>query len=421
MNAKEARAAYESYANPFATRALARLGAGVAVGCAGATVRLGDGRELVDLASGGFGYGHPKVIERVAEQIRKMPLSSRMFYSVPLARLAQRLAHLLPGDLEVCFFGNAGAEAVEGALKLVKGFHRTRTRVVAAVGAYHGATTGALSVCGTESLRRAVSSPGRQPVTTEFVPYGDTAAMDRAVDERTAAVILEPVLAGQALRVPPCGYLAAVRTRCSAVGALLVADEITTGLGRTGRLWGVDHDGVSPDIVTLGGALGGGALPIGCYVATKAVNDRVYDKQDPLLHANTTGGNPSACTAALAALDVVEEEGLVQRAAAAGRRIERFLDQAADRLGDLARARAGVGLLAALRLRDPDLALTVQREALARGALVRVDGAAAGEGWIGVRPPLLVGEAELERGLGALFSALEAVAAPRATMQVAQP
>jgi putrescine aminotransferase len=413
MNSDQTRAAYESSANPFVARALAQLSAGVALQAQGATVRLADGREVVDLASAGFGYGHPKVIERVSQQIRSMPLSSRMFYSVPLARLAQRLAHLLPGDLEVCFFGNAGCEAIEGALKLVKGYHPGRKRVVAALGAFHGATTGALAVCGIERLRSAVHSPGRQPLSVDFVPYGEAAAIERSVDGDTAAVIIEPVQVAEGVRVPPRGYLSAIRARCNTVGALLVADEVTTGLGRTGRRWGVDHDGLAPDVVALGGALGGGVLPISCYVATKRVNDRVYDKQDPLLHANTTGGNPSACCAALAALDVMEDEGLAQQASEHGRYIGQFVALLEQRFPELVRATSGLGLLFSLRLRDAEVARSIQREALARGALVRVDGLAAGEAWLGLQPPLLIKRHELELGLEAVESAFEAATGAR--------
>jgi putrescine aminotransferase len=425
MNSNEIRAACEATGNPFAARALARLGAGVAVGAKGATIRLSDGREVVDLASGGFGYGHPRVLEVVADQVRRMPLSSRMFYSIPLARLARRLAHLLPGGLEVCFFGNSGTEAVEGALKLVKGYHRDRRRIVAATGAYHGASTGALAVSGIEPFRSRFSVAGRQSLEVELIPFGDSEAL-HAVDEETAAVILEPVQAGQGVCVPPRGYLNAARARCSAVGALLVIDEITTGLGRTGRLWGVDHDGATPDVVVLAGALGGGALPIGCYVATKEINDRVYDKQDPLLHANTTGGNPSACVAALAALDVVEQENLPSRAAKGGRVIEHFIARIRSRFGHVVTGGSARGLLASMSVSSADSALAVQREAMSRGALVRVDGLSGGVPSIGLRPPLIIDELELTRGLEVLESALHALA-PQHTLpapafaQVLQP
>jgi putrescine aminotransferase len=411
--------------NPYAARALARSGAGVAISAQGATLQLADQRTIVDFASGGFGYGNKVVVERVIEQLRRMPLSSRMFYSVPLAKLAQRLAQLLPGGLEVCFFGNAGTEAVEGALKLARGYHRKRERVVAALGAHHGATTGALSVCGIHSLRQPVQGPSRAPLIVDWVPYGQVDAVERVIDERTAAVIIEPVSVSQGVRVPPRGYLSAVRARCTEVGALMIADEITTGLGRTGRLWGIDHDGVTPDIVVLSGALGGGVLPIGCYVARKAVNDRVYGKQDPLLHANTTGGNPSACTAALAALDVVEQESLAARAAQNGTHIERFLSEAERRFDAALRGTSARGLLGSMRVRDAQFAQTLQREALQRGVLVRVDGLAAGEAHIGLRPPLLATQAEIERGLAALERALEATvdiaAKPRAPLREARP
>jgi putrescine aminotransferase len=407
MKQQEVERSYAAFGNPFVAKGMARLGAGLVVAAAGATLTLEDEREVIDLASAGFGYGHPKLVERVRQQVSCMPLSSRMFYSRPLAQLAQRLSDLLPGALQVCFFGNAGTEAVEGALKLVKGFHRGRQKLVSALGAYHGASTGALAVSGLPPLRSALNAPVRRPFDLHCVAYGNVEATLAAIDDRTAAVLLEPTLTGQRVQVPPRGYLAAVRRRCDEVGALLVLDEVTTGLGRTGRRWGMEHDGIVPDVVAVGGALGGGMLPIGCYVATKPLNDRVYDKRDPLLHANTTGGNPSACVAALAALEVMDDEGLPARAAEHGSLISHCLRQLKARFPELVSAVACQGLLAGLQLNDLEQARTLQRAALQRGALLRLDGATSGEPWLGIRPPLLASSRELERGLAALESAFE--------------
>jgi putrescine aminotransferase len=419
MTDEEVGAAYEAHSNPHAAAVLSRLNAGVAVSAHGATVRTSTGRELIDLASAGFGYRHPRVCLQVAEQMRALPLSSRMFFSPPLASFARRLAELTPGDLEVCYPCNSGSEATEGALKLVLGYQRDqrhqrhqrhqRRRIVAATGSYHGATLGALGVCGIAALRRPFRS---LPVDATFLPYGDLGALDRIIDEETAGVIVEPVASGAGVRVPPPGYLRALRERCSATGTLLVADEITCGLGRTGRRFAVDEEAVVPDILLLGDALGGGVLPIAAYVTRREVNDRVYGKRDPALHGSTTGGNPAACVAALAALEVIETEGLAARAAAAGERIRAAFGEWRARHGSAILDAAGRGLLAALRLADADTARAVQRRALAGGALVRLDGLAAGEAWIGVRPPLLVDAGELDSGLRTLALALDEVLSP---------
>lgn len=405
---------YRDKASPAQARGLEALGGEPVVAARGATLRTSSGAELVDMVSGGFGYGHPDVVRRVREQICRMPLSSRVLFSRPLAAIIDKLAELTPGDLQVSFLGASGSEAVEGALKLVKGFHRGRTKLVAATNSYHGATIGALSICGQPPLRR----PCRPPLATSFVPFGDITALQREIDEQTAALVLEPVQTRAGIQVPDVGYLRAARARCTEVGALLVIDEITTGLGHTGWLFAVDRAGVAPDVMTLAGALGGGVLPVGAYVATRQVNDRVYDKKDPLLHANTTGGNPAACTAALAALEVATQQGLPARARALGAKLLARLEQWRSDHAEAIVETSGIGLLASVRVAGVALAQAVQREARARGALVAVDGlsgACAGQPWLTLRPPLLISEAELSRGLDAVDEALRVAGEDRST------
>lgn len=411
MNDEEIRRAHIEHGNPFEAELLDALGAGVAVSADGATVRLEDGRERIDLASGGLQYGHPLVTERVLEQLERMPLSARVFFSRPLARLVSRIAELAPGELGVSFFGNSGTEAIEGALKLALGYHPKRRRVVAMSGGFHGSTTGALSVSGVQALRGAVRE---HPVQATFVPFGDVEAATKAIDFETVAVIFEPIQAGSGVRVPPAGFLRALRERCTATGALLISDEVTTGLGRTGKWWGVDHDDVKPDIMTIAGALGGGVLPIGAYVTTRAINSKVYDKRDPLLHANTTGGNPSACTAALACLEVLAAENMPARALEMGAIIDHFSKEWARRYGEEIRQVQSKGLLAGIQLARVAAGREIQKAALARGVSVRVDGLTHDEAWIGLRPPLLISKVELELGLERLGSALENVFAGRA-------
>lgn len=402
MTDEEVRAVYAAHAPPRAADALSELGAAVAVAADGATVRTADGRALIDLASGGFGYNHPRVRAQVAQQLRDLPLSSRMFLSRPLALLVQTLAHLTPGALEVTYPCNSSAEAVEGALKLTRGYHRRRQRIVAMSDAYHGATVGALSVCGIAARR----GPARQlPLHATFIPYGDAKALEQAIDEQTAAVIVEPIATSRGLHVPPFGYLRALRDRCTTTGSLLIVDETHTGLGRTGEMFACDAERIVPDIMVLGGALSGGMLPVAVYVATSRVNHRVYGRSDPALHGSTTGGNPGACVAALSMLRVLAEEELARRAAINGASIlEMFAKYDSLFRAHIIESR-GRGLLAGLRLRNPETARAVQRRALARGVLVSLD-ADAGTAWLGVRPPLIITSTELELGLGALELAL---------------
>jgi putrescine aminotransferase len=411
MTDDEIRSTYDAHAPPWFARALKDLGSPVAIATHGATIRNSEERELIDFASGGLGYCHPAVVARVARQFRELPLSSRMFLSRPLSLFVQSIAGLTPGELTVTYPCNSSAEAVDGAIKLARGYHRKRRRIVASVGAYHGATLGALSVCGIEALR----GPMRQfPVQAAFMQYNDLDVLEEAIDEQTAAVIIEPIATSGGLRIPRDGYLRALRARCTAAGALLIVDETNTGLGRTGEMFSVDHEQVTPDIMVLGGALGGGVMPIAAYVTTRKINHRVYGRREPTLHASTTGGNPSACVAALAALDVIREEQLVGRAREAGKLILEAFRKYKDIFGDQLVEYCGRGLLAGLRLRDVKTAAAVQRRAAESGVMVRVD-TLIDEGWVGIRPPLIINLTELESGLKALELALTDVLAPRAT------
>jgi putrescine aminotransferase len=371
----------------------------MAVWASGATVGTSDGGELVDLASGGFGYCDARIVEAVASQMRALPLSSRHFLSAPLAAFVECIAAVAPGDLSVVYPCNSGTEAVEGALKLARGYRRGRPSVVAVGGAYHGATLGALA------LRHRTADP---PVTVVCVEGGDLAAAERAVDERTAAVVVEPVVSAPEVRVFAPGYLAGLRRVCDRAGALLVADEVTTGLGRTGVRFAVERDSVVPDVLVLGGALGGGVLPIAAYVTTRRINDRVYGRRDPVLHSSTTGGNPSACVAALAMLRVLDEDGLEGHCRVEGRRLLAGLGDLARRHGNRVSLGGACGLLASLRLASHGFAQRVQRAALAHGVLVRVDRLPSGAGSLVLTPPLVVSRAELDRGLAALDAALAA-------------
>jgi len=241
-----------------------------------------------------------------------MPLSSHVLLNPVQAELAERLAQITPGELRYTFFCNSGAEAVEGALKAARAF-TGRPKFVAAEGGFHGKTFGALSASGRETYRKPF-----YPLLESFVhvPFGDAQALQAAVDEQTAAVILEPIQCEAGIRVPPEGYLRQVREICDAAGCLLILDEIQTGLARSGKMFCCQWEEVAPDIMTLGKALGGGVMPIGAFTARPQIW-RIFE-ENPWVHSSTFGGNPLACSAALAALEVIEQEQLCQKAAARG-------------------------------------------------------------------------------------------------------
>ena len=376
------------------------------------------GREYVDCACGpaifNIGHRHPRVLEAVRDQLDRMPMSVRTMPSAPQAELAERLAVLTPGDLQYAFFANSGAEANEGAIKLAR-LATGRPGIVAMQEAFHGKTLGALSATGREYYRRPF-----EPLVPGFshVPFGDAAAVEMAIAPTTGAVMLEPIQGEAGVIIPPAGYLREVREICDRRGVLLIADEIQTGLGRTGRLFAVEHEQVTPDIMTLAKALGGGVMPIGAFVARPHLWERL--RQDPYIHSSTFGGNPLACRAAMATLEVVAEERLAERAEELGAYFLTRLREIEARHPRVIKAVRGRGLMLGIEFTHRDYALMTSAEAGHRGVITfytlnnpRV---------IRIEPPLIItlelidravqgidgAVAEAERLLGQVQGAVEA-------------
>ena len=281
----------------------------------GAHVWDTDGKQYVDLLGGiavnALGHAHPALVAAVTEQMSTLGHVSNFFATEPQIALAERLLGLLDhGDGKV-FFTNSGTEAVEAAFKLTR---RTgRTHVVAAAGGFHGRTMGALALTSKEAYRTPFEP---RPGDVTFVPYGDADALAAAVTDETAAVLLEPIQGEAGVVVPPDGYLAAAREVTTQHGALLWLDEIQTGMGRTGRWLEHHRSGVVPDVVTLAKGLAGG-FPIGACVALGSAGDLLQ----PGNHGTTFGGNPVACAAALAVLDTIEAEGLLEHVTVLGQKL----------------------------------------------------------------------------------------------------
>jgi acetylornithine/succinyldiaminopimelate/putrescine aminotransferase len=314
----------------------------------------------------------------------------------PQVRLAARLAELLPPPLSVVYFTNSGAEAVEGALKTARKL-TGRRRLVAFEGGFHGDTWGALSIGG-NPVYRAPFEPLLPHVS--LLPFGDATALD-GIDRDTAAVVIEPVQAEGGVRLPPPGYLAALRARCSEVGALLVFDEVVTAFGRTGRLFGFEHWDVVPDLLVLAKALGGG-LPLGAFVGAPATM-ATLSHDPPLAHVTTFGGHPLSCAAGLAALDVLLRDGLVARAARVGAELLRRLRVLEGRAG-LACVR-GLGMLLGLEFDRPEACARAARRAFEAGLVVN---------WtlhrdtvIRLAPPLVLTDAEMDDAVRRFAAALD--------------
>lgn len=323
----------------------------------GAHVWDTDGKEYVDLLGGiavnALGHAHPALVEAVTSQLGTLGHISNFFASAPQIELAEKLLEILGVEGRV-FFANSGAEANEAAFKLTR---RTgRTHVVAAEGGFHGRTMGALALTSKEAYR-APFEPLPGEVT--FVPYGDVEALAAAVNDQTAAVLLEPIQGEAGVLLPPDGYLRAARDITTRHGALLWIDEIQTGVGRTGAWFAHTSSGVTPDLVTLAKGLAGG-IPIGACIAT---GDAAF-LLEPGNHGTTFGGNPVACAAALAVISTIEGEKLLDHVTVLGQRLREGV--AADpRVTEV----RGEGLLIGLDL-NADRSAEVAAAALAAGFII---------------------------------------------------
>jgi acetylornithine/N-succinyldiaminopimelate aminotransferase len=358
----------------------------------GARLWDADGKEYLDYIGGiavnVLGHAHPAVVEAVSRQISQLGHVSNLFIAEPPVALAERLLRLSgrPGRV---YFSNSGAEAIEAAFKI--GRRTGRPHMVSAAGGFHGRTMGALSLTG----QPAKQEPFRPlPGDVTHVPYGDAEALRDAVTHHTAAVFIEPIQGENGVVVPPEGYLRAAREITRATGTLLVLDEIQTGVGRTGHWFAHQAEGVEPDIVTLAKALGGG-LPIGATVAFGDAAGLLTRGQ----HGSTFGGNPVACAAALAVLDTIEREGLLERVKRAGERLRDGIEAIGHPLVDHVR---GAGLLLGIVLTEP-LAPKVQQAAQDAGFLVN----AAVPGAVRLAPPFILGDDEADAFVRALPGVLD--------------
>jgi len=358
-----------------------------------------DGNEYLDLLAGiavsALGHGHPAVQAAVAGQLGQLGHTSNLYVNEPQVLLGERLVGLLGADARV-FFANSGAEANECAIKISR--KTGRTELIAAENSFHGRTLGALSITG-QPGKRAPFEPLLPGVT--FVPYGDAAALEAVISERTAAVFLEPTLGEAGVIPPPAGYLAAARALCDRTGALLVLDEVQSGIGRTGAWFAHQHEGVLPDVLTLAKGLGGG-LPIGACIGIGAAGRLL----GPGEHGSTFGGGPVVCAAALAVLDTIVEEGLLARATAVGERLAAGIRAAAAAGAPGIAGVRGAGLWRAIELSTPTAAAF---ETAARHAGFLVNGIAPAT--VRLAPPLVLTEADVDTFVAAL-PAIAAAAAP---------
>ena len=394
---------YSRHINPQLAKLMAFAGFGIEMRGEGCYIYDHEGRQFLDCLGGygtfSVGHRHPKVIEAVQKQLGQITLSGKAFFSKNSADLAERLAEITPEGLEFSFFCNSGTEAVEAALKFSKG-STGRAKIVSTTESFHGKTLGSLSAMGRAKYRKPYEPllPG-----VVFVPFGDAEAAADAIDDETACMIVEPIQGEGGVIVPPDGYLRSLRQACDRHSAILIFDEVQTGLGRTGRMFGCNHDGVSPDIMTLAKALGGGVMPLGAAVGTPTIWEAIYS-QNPLSHTSTFGGNPLACAAGLAGIQVIEDEGLVERSAELGVLLKSGLQDVADKHSNWVAEVRGKGLMVGFEFAEDEVGELVVAQLLKYGVCVAY--ALNNPRVLRFEPPLIITARQIEFAVDAVDKAL---------------
>jgi len=373
------------------------------------------GREYIDCLGGyglfNLGWSHPEVVATVTAQLERTPMPSQELIDPLRGVLARLLALITPGDLKYSFFAASGTEAVEGAIKLAKMYTR-KSGFIVAVKAFHGKTMGSLSMMGKSDYRVPPGLLYAGPVY--HVPFGDADAVERQLEIcqkvgiDIAACLFEPIQGEAGAIVPPDDFWPRLREITRYYGVLLIADEVQTGLGRTGKLWGVEHWGVVPDIITLGKSLGGGVMPVSAFCSTEEIwQCMMYP--NPFIHTTTTGGGALACSTAIAAINVTLRERLWEAAAAKGEYFIPKLKSLAAKYPQIYHQITGRGLLIGQHFHTPEIGYKVAAGLFKRGVLVA--GTLTSAQTIRIEPPLVITYEQLDEVLNRLEDTLAEVAA----------
>jgi len=377
-----------------------------------------DGKRYIDMYAGiavsTLGHAHPRLTRAISEQAAAILHTTNLVYNEHAVRLAQRLTsytkatpHSAP-DLTRAFFCNSGTEAIEACVKLARrraflNGESRRTRFIAFQNAFHGRSMGALALTGTPKYWEGF---GADVERVTHLNYGDLDAVAIALGTKPGeycAIVVEPVQGEGGVLPAPAGFLKGLRALADQNGALLVVDEVQTGIGRTGKWFGYQHDEVTPDAIALAKGLGGG-VPIGAMLIREQLNTVLT----PGSHGSTFGGNPLACAAALAVLDAIEEEGLIARSAALGEKLGARLRELAANHPDIFEGERGLGLLRGLLMRPKIEARTMLIAARNRGVLLSV----ASERVLRFTPPLNITDALLDEAVGIVDAAAGTLSAP---------
>ncbi len=362
------------------------------------------GREYLDFTSGWgvtcLGHSHPLITDAIVKQAQKIIQNpnSGFTYSPARAKLLQALSAVLPSNLSKIYFANSGAEANDAAIKLARKISG-KSKIVSTLASFHGRTFNTLSVSG-GSENTSKFLPALEGNC--FVPFGDYSALETAIDEKTAAVILEPIQGEGGVRIPGADYLASVALLCKRRGVLLIIDEIQTGFCRTGKFFAIEHSSVAiaPDIMTMGKGIAGG-FPFAAFAISASVDSRL-SKGD---HGGTFCGNPLACSVATAVIDHLVSEKIADKVAVSGERLMTGLLALRRRYPSVIGAIRGKGLLCAFEVGSDEVVAEVTAAALERGLLLTPTRNRV----VRLIPPLIVSEAQIDRGLALLDSALASV------------
>ncbi|MBX9688539.1 MAG: putrescine aminotransferase [Candidatus Obscuribacterales bacterium] len=376
----------------------------------GAVFRDVNGTEFIDML-GGFGiynvgHRHPKVLKAVQEQLERQAIHSQELIDPLRCYLAHLISLITPGDLNYAFFTNSGTESVEGCLKMAM-LATGRRHFVGAIGGFHGKSLGALG--GTS--KAVFREPFLPLLAWHHVPFGDIDALKTFMEcadftgDRIAGLVIEPIQGEGGINVAPPGYLAACRELCDKYGAMLIFDEIQCGMGRTGKMFYCEYDGVTPDLMALAKGFGGGVMPIGAVVGSEKTWSKYID--NPFLHTTTFGGNPLACAAAIATINVLLEEDLPKQAHEKGNYLLPAIQKLASKYPEVLVGGRGVGLMLGMEFKNNDIGYMVSKELFSRRILI--SGTYINSRVLRVEPPLVISYEQLDTFLEALEESLKKV------------
>ncbi|MDI6768197.1 MAG: aminotransferase class III-fold pyridoxal phosphate-dependent enzyme [Anaerolineales bacterium] len=372
------------------------------------------GREYIDCLGGygmmDLGWSHPDVVAAVRAQLSRSPMPSQELIDPLRGVLARLMSEITPGDIKYSFFAASGTEAIEGAIKLAK-MYTKKAGFIAATKAFHGKTMGSLSMLGKADYREPVGTLYGGPVY--HVPFGDAGAVERQLEIcdkvgiGIAAVLMEPIQGEAGAIVPPDDFWPRVREATKHYGVLLIADEVQTGLGRTGKLWGVEHWNVVPDILAVAKSLGGGVMPVSAFCSTEEIwQCMMYP--NPFIHTTTTGGGALACSAAIASIHVTLRDRLWEQAAAKGAYLIPKLEELAAEFPQVYKEITGRGLLIGQHFHTPEIGYKVAAGLFKRDVLVA--GTLTSAQTVRIEPPLVIGYEQLDEVLKRLADTLKEVA-----------